>query len=209
MQKQSQFVVLAIVLLTILPACAAAEPPTVEVTREIEVPQTVEVTREVTRIVEEVIKETVEVEVVVTATPTPPPPATATPERTMEDYQSELTEALVSDLEELRDVERVTSVQWQQGLLAIELQTEWASQNRQPAVSWTVVSLLANPLANTTEVVRTNLTGSEDLTLELTTYSTNMGYRYKSETDFGTLVRIDNRAISYEEWIQEANAGFR
>ena len=67
-----------LVSLVLVSGCAEPEPQTVEVTREVEVPQTVEVTREVTKVVQETVKETVEV--VVTATPTPTPPATDTPE---------------------------------------------------------------------------------------------------------------------------------
>jgi hypothetical protein len=207
MQKSNLLIVLAISLLVALPACAEPEPATVEVTREVAVPQTVEVTREVTKIVKEVVKETVEV--VVTATATPRPPATATPERTMEDYQSGLAEAIVSDLEGLSDVERVNLVRWSEGHLKIELQTLWASRDRQEEVSWTVTRLLADPLADVSETQRLSLTGSKELTIELTTYSTNGDYRYQSETDFSTLVRIANRSISREEWIQAANAGFR
>lgn len=74
MQKRNLFVVLAIALLVMLSACAEPEQETVEVTREVKVPETVEVTREVTRIVEQTV------EVVVTATPRPTPRPTATPE---------------------------------------------------------------------------------------------------------------------------------
>lgn len=81
MQKRNPFVVLAITLLVVLPACAEPEPQTIEVTREVEVPQTVEVaqtvevTREVTKIVEKVVTEEVEVTRVVTAEPTSKPTA--------------------------------------------------------------------------------------------------------------------------------------
>jgi hypothetical protein len=81
MQKQALVVILAITLLIGLPACAEPEPEKVEVTREVALPQTVEVTREVTRVMEKIVRETIEVtrieQVVVTATPEP---ATPTPE---------------------------------------------------------------------------------------------------------------------------------
>lgn len=166
-------------------------------------PQTVEVTREVTRIVEQTV------EVLVTPTPTVPPPATATPERAMEDWQSEIGEALISDLEGFDDVERVNLVRWDTGLLEIEVNTVWASRDNQPEVSWNIVTTLADVLTQMTEGQRMTLTGSRNLTLRLTTYSTDGDYRYVSETDFSTLVKLDSRSISYEEWIQAANAGFR
>jgi hypothetical protein len=76
MQKQSLVFVFVIVLF-VVSGCAEAEPRTVEVTREVQVPKTIEVTREVTKIVEHIVKETVEV--VVTATPAPSPEPTSPP----------------------------------------------------------------------------------------------------------------------------------
>ena len=71
------------VLPVLASACAQPEPQTVDVTREVEVPQTVEVTREVTKIVEQTVQQTVEVtrmeQVVVTATPTSTPASSPTP----------------------------------------------------------------------------------------------------------------------------------
>lgn len=205
MHRIRRLVIVAITLVVVLAACAQPDPEIVEVTREVEVPQTVEVTREVTRIVEE----TVEVEVVVTPTPTPAPPATATPERTTEDWQSEMGEAIISDLEGWDDVQRVNLVRWSQEGVEIELHTVWASRDNQPEVSWDIVSVLSEVWADMTEGQRVNLTGSEDFTMRLVTYSTDGDYRYVSETDFDTLVKVNNRSMGYEEWIQAANAGFR
>jgi hypothetical protein len=84
MQKHGLLAVVALALTVTVSGCAEAKLVTVEVTREVKVPQTVEVpltvevTREVTRIVEQTVMETVEV--VVTATPTLPPPPPGTPE---------------------------------------------------------------------------------------------------------------------------------
>jgi hypothetical protein len=205
MRKRSLLVVLTITLLVVLPACAEPEAETVEVTREVPVPQTVEVTREVTKIVQQ----TVEVEVVVTPTPTPLPPATATPERTTEDWQSEIGEAIVSDLEGWDDVQRVNLVRWSEEGVEIELHTVWASRDNQPEVSWDIITVLSEVWADMTEGQRVTLTGSEDFTMRLTTYSTDGDYRYVSETDFDTFVKVNNRSMGYEEWVQAANAGFR
>ena len=86
MRRRGSIVVLVVLLLFAVSACAQPEPETVEVTREIEVAQMVEVTREVTRVVERVAKETVEVtcieHVVVTATPTRTPRPTSAPRPT-------------------------------------------------------------------------------------------------------------------------------
>lgn len=78
MQKRNLFIVLAITLLVLMAACAEPEPEEVEVTREVEVPQTVEVTQEVTRQVTEVVREVVTDEVEVTRLVTAEPSAVPT-----------------------------------------------------------------------------------------------------------------------------------
>lgn len=146
-----------------------------------------------------------------TPVPTSPPPPSATPqpELSMEERQTALTQAIIGEVEQLYDVDRVSLVRFGTGFLEMEVFTAWASESRQPPVSWTIVNMLADALAATTPNQRLNLTGSEDLLLRLTTYSTNAEYRYKSETDYSTMVKLNNRSISYEEWLQLANAGFR
>ena len=207
---------LSVVLLSLV-SCGSAEPivETVVVKETVvsEIPVTVEVTRiaeiQVTRLVEVKVTRLSEVERIVTATPRPTPRPTSTPERSMEDFQADVGQALISDLEELGDVERVNLVRFDTGLLELELVTVWASRDRQPEVSWTVVTMLARVFADTTPGQRFNLTGTEDLSMRLTTYSTDGDYRYISKTDYPTMVKLNNRSISYEEWVQAANAGFR
>jgi hypothetical protein len=46
-------------------------------------------------------------------------------------------------------------------------------------------------------------------TIDLTTYSIMNEYRFKSATDYEALTQITDRAMSYEEWVAVANAGFR
>jgi hypothetical protein len=112
----------------------------------------------------------------------------------MQETQAGLAEALVGDLERLDDVERVSLVRFDTGLLEIELFTVWASQDRQPDVSWGIVNGLADAFAGTSREYRRALTGSDDLALSLTTYSAGGDYRYRSETDFATMGKLKNRA---------------
>jgi len=210
--QYKQAVGLSVLLVTVLLSLMACSPPepvveTVVVERTVvsEIPITVEVVREV-EVTREVIRE---IEKVVTATPRPTAEPAPAPARSMEDFQAGMSQAVVSDLEKLSDVERVNLVRFDTGLLEIELSTVWAGDDRQPEVSWKIVSLLADALAQTEPSLRLNLTGSKDLTIHLTTYSTLGDNRYQSETDYATMVKLTNRSLSYEEWVQVANADFR
>lgn len=204
-------------ILLSLVSCSSSEPivETVVVRETVvaEVPVTVEVTRvveaEVTRIVEVEVTRLSEVEAVVTATPPPTPRPSPTAEWTRESIQADLAQAIIDDIEALDDVDRVNLVRFDKGLLEMELNTAWASRDRQPEVSWQVVTILASAFSQASADQRFNLTGSEDLVLSLTTYSTDGEYRYRSATDYDTMVKLDNRSVSYEEWVQIANAGFR
>lgn len=210
--QYKQAVGMSVLLVTVLLSLMACSPPepvveTVIVERTVvsEIPITVEVVREV-EVTREVIRE---IEKVVTATPRPTTAPTPAPARSMEDVQADLAGAIVSDLEKLDDVERVNLARFDTGLLEIELSTIWAGDDMQPEVSWKIINLLADPLAQTEPGQRLNLTGSEELTIHLTTYSTFGDDRYQSETDYATMVKLANRSLSYEEWVQVANAGFR
>lgn len=156
---------------------------------------------------EDVVSSFRELKSAITGKPVPSP--APTPQLTMEDYQSDFRRDIISYLEGLYDVERVNLVRWDEGLLEIEVKTRYHSHSNQPDVSWQIIVAMADGLAGLSPSQRMALTGSEGLYIELTTYSTDGGYRYRSQTEFDTLVRLNNRAIGYEEWVQAANAGFR
>ena len=120
-----------------------------------------------------------------------------------------MSEAIISDLEGWDDVKRVNLVRWTEQGVQIELQTIWASRDNQPDVSWDIVSIFSGVFADWDEALRVALTGSETFTMKLVTYSTDGGHRYVSETDFDTLVNVNNRTLGYQEWVRAANAGFR
>ncbi len=93
--------------------------------------------------------------------------------------------------------------------LEIELKLRWASQDRQPIASYNVVNMIAGGLLIEEGMELLDMMKITSPTIKITTYSTDGGYRYKSETSFETLQKIFNKSISYEEWISAANAGFR
>jgi hypothetical protein len=48
-----------------------------------------------------------------------------------------------------------------------------------------------------------------NLFIEITTFSTNGDDRYYSLTDFSTFPQIYDRIISYDEWVNAVQAGFK
>jgi hypothetical protein len=92
----------------------------------------------------------------------------------------------------------------------IEIKTRWASQDRQPDVSYKIVQFFAAIFVdNFAADVAAKLADSDKFSLYLVTYSTDGDYRYESTTDYDTLVKLNNHVISYDEWVAASNAGFR
>jgi len=194
---------LLIILVIVLAACGQAPTQTVEVVSVERV--TVEVTRIVTKEIEvtRLVKEEKKSE-------TPTKNAyVPTNTRGVEDSKAFIREGLVDAFETLTDVEKVNLARYDKGVFEVEVQTAWASQDKQPIISWMLVDLLAYVFGDMEPGQRITLTGSEDFTMVVTTYSTDGKHRYKSETDFATLEKVNNQSISYVEWIILANAGFR
>lgn len=225
MGKLSFFVVFAC---SVLVTSCSTEPAAVEVTKIVEVPidvtrivpeiSEIEVTRTITEVEEVEVTRLVEVEIevevtrvvesVVTATPTPRPIPPSQVQ--LEDYQADVGQSIISSLESnLYGVQRVNLVRWSPGRLEVELFTNYLSRDNQPEVSWNVVTYLTEGFSGMDPGKRMALTGNEEFVFALTTYSEDGDYRHISETDFDTFEKLDNRSISYEEWIAAANAGFR
>jgi hypothetical protein len=128
MQKQRVIVALAVALVVMVAGCAEVEPQTIEVTREVEVPQIVEVTREVTRqvtqVVQEVVTEEVEVTRLVTVAPTPTATsAVSVDEKFAANYVAtqeqggvriELTRVLCMSREAFQEERDISDEQWEE-----------------------------------------------------------------------------------------------
>ncbi len=127
----------------------------------------------------------------------------------MEESQASVTQPAINVIELASGVQRVNLLRWSTGQLEVELSTIYSSRGNQPDVSWNVVTLIAEVFSALGPGQRFNLTGSEDFVFSLTTYSDNGDYRYYSETNYETFVRLNNRSISYNEWIEASVAGFR
>lgn len=148
-----------------------------------------------------------------TQEPTSPPAPTNTEEapQTAEDIGKELLELTAQFVEDVYGVEAVNLIRFKDGRLEIELRTKWASRDRQPDVSFDVIRLIAEGFikGGFSETDLLKLTSGDSFSVYLVTYSTDGDYRYESETDFETLQQLDDLAISYDEWVAAANAGFR
>ena len=141
-------------------------------------------------------------------TRTPAPRATSTPARSLEEIRQGLIDAVVKDLSNFSEVESVSLVRFNEGALEIEIKTVWASQDRQPDISWTIVQQFSGSLADSDQGTLETIAGGP-FVIALTTYSTDGGYRYQSLTDWATIEKLGSKSISYTEWVVAAGAGFK
>jgi hypothetical protein len=143
------------------------------------------------------------------------PTATNTKQMSVEEFRQELvnqTKAILENGQGLEEVEAINLVRiGESGGLEIEFRTRYASRDNQPAVTYKVIQFFSSAFVNG---FHRDVSGVEKLTggpfvLRITSYSTDGDYRYQSETDWGTMVKVADQAISYDEWVSAANAGFR
>jgi len=140
-------------------------------------------------------------------TATPKPMFTQTPKPSLEEVRKNLLTSIIDGLSEFTDIESVTSARFNNGALEIELKTIWASQERQPVVSFTIVKSLSEAFAKLNKENLEVVVGGP-FTINLTTYSVYEEYRYTSVTDWDTLVKLAKKSISFEEWVLLSSAGF-
>lgn len=159
-----------------------------------------------------------------TATRTPRPP-TITPTRTryptniapaeqtatIQAYRDGFIEIVKNDLIRNIDMKELTMIRADDGLLEIEFITLWASRDNQPMESYNMIRFLAQDI-DPSQVSQRDLayiTGGAGLfRISITSMSVDGNYRYHSLTDYDTLKDIHDQAISYDEWVAAAQAGF-
>ena len=141
----------------------------------------------------------------------PTPTNTEAVPQTAEEISREFLELITEFIEDVDGVESVNLMRFKEGRLDIELRTKWTSRDRQTDVSFDVIRLIAVGLiqGGFSEAELLKLAGGDSFSVHLVTYSTDGDYRYESDTDFETLRQLDALAISYDEWLAAANAGFR
>jgi hypothetical protein len=153
-----------------------------------------------------------------TETNTPEQTSISTPTKlpigtTVAQYQETIEAIPIGIANMLKDVDGVDSVTMvRPGVvsLEIELRTMWASKDKQPNVSFKAIQMLAIVFGGTSENTDLLLvtTHQQHFSILLTTYSIDGDNKYSSLTYYDTLVKLYNKQITYDEWVNEANAGF-
>ena len=133
----------------------------------------------------------------------------ATPSMSDEDIRASLIDKFIKVFEDADFIDYVNMMRFQAGTFELELQTHFHSKDSQPDVSYVMVKGLAGVFGNQDEAMRQILFGTNDIYVKIVTYSASGDYRYESLTDLETLEKINQKAISYEEWVSASSAGFR
>lgn len=132
---------------------------------------------------------------------------------TNEDFDEFFREGFVAILETLLedDIEMVNLARIRDNVFEIEVKTRWAAKDNQPDVSYKIIQYAAIYISaiitNDDETWKRRFPNG--MVLDLLTYSTDAKYPYQSTTDLTTLLEIEKKSISYQEWIEAANAGFK
>jgi hypothetical protein len=143
-------------------------------------------------------------------TNTKAPTRTSIPTTSLEQLRTDFSSTVADAITNIEDVETINMVRIANRKLEIELRTRWASQDRQPIVSYELIQLLATGTVNNISADKAAwFVESDKFSIYLVTYSTDGDFRYESTTDWDTLEKLDNQSISYDEWVTASNAGFR
>ncbi len=147
-----------------------------------------------------------------TETQIPVPTNTNTPETSPEELRENFKEGVESLITVMGgdDLSAINMIKLEENVFEIELKTKWASQDRQPDVSYVIIQLISTFASTWSDPENVFLTILPDgFNVHLVTYSTDGDYRYESFTDFKTLQAINEKTISYNEWVTASNAGFK
>ena len=93
------------------------------------------------------------------------------------------------------------------GRIVISMDTNTISKENLESINYYQVLMFADAIAAMSYDDRRNLTGTDDLVWDLTTYTTD-GDCYRSETSYRTIVQLSRNNITYTEWAQAANGRF-
>lgn len=140
-------------------------------------------------------------------TPSKAPTKTPTVEPTAD--LAEMTKSVVLIAESFEDVKAVNTVRYVNGVWEVELQSVWASKDKQPPVSYEVIKLYAYAFCRYPEEHILKILGGDKFGIKLTTYSTDSDYQYESFSDYPTLLKVVNKEITYDEWIMLSGAAFK
>lgn len=147
-------------------------------------------------------------------TRTPRPTKTDAPAQSLDDLRQDMLDIFVNLLENgegLEAVEEVTVVRFgDPGILEIELVNVYSAEDNQPDLSYDVIRYLSQSMIGGMDLETSKLLANgDDFIIRLTTYSNDGDYKYRSETSWEVMEKIASKQITYEEWVQLSNAGFR
>ncbi|MBA4383462.1 MAG: hypothetical protein C0410_01880 [Anaerolinea sp.] len=202
-----QKIFLVLIVLTLLVGCSSA--PSVA-----ELQQTVQVYVKAT--VDSLPTQTPNIPTQAPPTKTPEPTATIQPTSTplsSEELSKQFNEITKTFLAGFEDIESINLIRGVNGVLQIEVKCMWASRDRQPPLSYELIKGFAESFFQSQGFSESDLArftnGTDKFSVEITTYSTDNDYKYHSITDYQTLEKVYNSAITYDEWITLAQAGFK
>ena len=113
-------------------------------------------------------------------------------------------------VQNLSDVESVTTFRIGEVSFEVELRTKWASKENQSNTSFEVIQVLSHffgALRNGQDLYFVK--GQPDqFSILLTTYSIDGKYKYSSLTYYDALVKLYNKQMTYDEWVKESGANF-
>lgn len=174
---------------------------------------TFELTRQVNQTKNAAYQETQNVKQ--TSTPRPTKSSTtiptSTPKPSIEDLREELKNILINFLDDVYEIDNINLILFDgNGTLEIEVRTTYASQDHQPDTSYVIIQQLAFVLTEGLgDRAAAIIFGGDTQIIHLVTYSTMGDYRYESYTNWNTSKKLHDKEISYEEWVTEADAGFK
>jgi hypothetical protein len=140
-------------------------------------------------------------------TPTEKPPPS--PAQNIEEIKEGIMESMIGALESTDEIDAVTLARIVDGVIEIEARAHYHSKDSQPDVSYQAIRLLAEIFGDQSPDTLYKFTGTDNFAINLLTFSADGDYPYSSFTDLPTIQQVLKRAISYEEWVAAANAGFR
>lgn len=148
--------------------------------------------------------------------PTPKPTKTARP--TSKPTNTPNVDKIVNDtiagLEELiigfTETESITMIRPGKEAFEIEVKTSNYAKDSQPDISFEIAKILGEVFGTATETQLLHFIDgyAEKFSVIITTYSAEGKYKYQSRTYYDTLIKLYNKRITYDEWVQESNAGF-
>ncbi len=149
-----------------------------------------------------------------TATTSTTQPTTTSTTVDVAAIRTQFVDVVVAGLEDATgssgEFERVDRIAFEEGVLEIEGHLRWASKDRQANSQWLSIGFIAEffSLLEFKDLQAVILFDGPPR-IHLVTVAADGDYRYESITDWQMLKDIGNRSLSFEGWVESAQAGFR